>query len=125
MHWKPGTSSLASSSILSERLHLVEDAQPRRRAALQGGCFGSLARSVIDPAFTPGLAATTTVDEGLSRSFSNGFSHGCPSGWLKPVFEKPAKAGSGIHPFANPALKDRSNTLRARPLKRPPRRVRE
>ncbi len=54
-------------------------------------------------------------------SFSNrGFSHLRPGAWLKPVIEKPAKAGSGICLLTHPALKDRSNTLRARPLKRPP-----
>ncbi len=44
---------------------------------------------------------------GLSRSFSNrGFSHRRPGAWLKPVLEKPAKAGSGICFLAHPALKE-------------------
>ena len=57
-----------------------------------GGRFSGLARSVLDPAFTPGWAATPLLLEGRSRSFSNsGFSQRRPGAWLKPVFEKPAK----------------------------------
>ena len=71
-----------------------------------GGRFSGLARSVLDPAFTPGWAATPLLLEGRSRSFSNsGFSQRRPGAWLKPVFEKPAKAGSDTRLPAFPGPK--------------------
>ncbi len=76
----------------------------------------------LRPGVHAGVGRYSTPPEGRSRSFSNsGFSQRRPGAWLKPVCEKPAKAGSHTHLPAYPALKDRSTTLRARPLKRSPR----
>lgn len=71
-----------------------------------GGRFSGLARSVLDPAFTPGQVTTLAflrAVHGPSRTY--GFSQRRPGAWLKPVFEKPAKAGSGARLPAYPALK--------------------
>ena len=84
--------------------------------------FSGLARSVTDRSFRAG-GGGKRLQEAASAGFSGkGFSQAPGPGGLKPPFEKDRKRPSGEgEEAADPGVNTGSHTLRARPLKRPPR----
>ena len=94
----------------------------RLRGRLERGRFSGLARSVRDRSFRAGWAGKRLLEPASAGFSGRGFSQAPGPRGLKPPLEKDRKRPSGEGgEAADPGVKSGSNTLRARPLKRPPR----